>query len=303
LVAALPLLVLAAPINEPKASVESLTAPIDPSDPCATTNCSGAHGTCLAGSCVCHTHWRGANCEEQACPRACSGHGSCLHGTCYCSHGWVGVDCSVPEVRCAHDCSGRGHGCIGGRCLHWRAHRAGRLTTAACRATSVLAPRVAITTASARVVRACATRASGAPSASSCCARTTATIEAIARRPGDACATAVGAERAARSAAAARASCGRMGAGTCAPDMGRAMSTVCANATLGGRDSAARRERVGILTLRDLDSAPRPESTSRLSQLFTITNGPVSGLIRAGLFTLILCAALKCARPPARPDP
>lgn len=171
------------------------------------------------------------------------------------------------------------------------AHRAGRLTTAACRATSVLAPRVAITTASARVVRACATRASGAPSASSCCARTTATIEAIARRPGDACATAVGAERAARSAAAARASCGRMGAGTCAPDMGRAMSTVCANATLGGRDSAARRERVGILTLRDLDSAPRPESTSRLSQLFTITNGPVSGLIRAGLFTLI------CARP------
>lgn len=117
MVAALPLLVLAAPINEPEASVESLTAPIDPSDPCATTNCSGAHGTCLAGSCVCHTHWRGANCEEQACPRACSGHGSCLHGTCYCSHGWVGVDCSVPEVRCAHDCSGRGHGCIGGRCL------------------------------------------------------------------------------------------------------------------------------------------------------------------------------------------
>jgi len=168
------------------------------------------------------------------------------------------------------------------------AHRAGRLTTAACRATSVLAPRVAITTASARVVRACATRASGAPSASSCCARTTATIEAIARRPGDACATAVGAERAARSAAAARASCGRMGAGTCAPDMGRAMSTVCANATLGGRDSAARRERVGILTLRDLDSAPRPESTSRLSQLFTITNGPVSGLIRHTRGSLLL---------------
>ena len=151
-------------------------------------------------------------------------------------------------------------------------HRAGRLTTAACRATSVLAPRVAITTASARVVRACATRASGAPSASSCCARTTATIEAIARRPGDACATAVGAERAARSAAAARASCGRMGAGTCALDMGRAMSTVCANATLGGRDSAARRERVGILTWRDLDSAPRPDSTVYLSTLTTFSN-------------------------------
>jgi len=180
------------------------------------------------------------------------------------------------------------------------AHRAGRLTTAACRATSVLAPRVAITTASARVVRACATRASGAPSASSCCARTTATIEAIARRPGDACATAVGAERAARSAAAARASCGRMGAGTCAPDMGRAMSTVCANATLGGRDSAARRERVGILTLRDLDSAPRPESTSRLSQLFTITNGPVSGLIRHTRGSFLLLSVRGLVRGPPR---
>ena len=117
LVAAQTLLVLGAPINEPEASVESLTVPIDPSDLCATTNCSGTHGTCLAGGCVCHTHWRGAHCEEEACPRACSGHGSCLHETCYCSQGWVGVDCSVPEVRCAHDCSGRGHGCIGGRCL------------------------------------------------------------------------------------------------------------------------------------------------------------------------------------------
>lgn len=181
------------------------------------------------------------------------------------------------------------------------AHRAGRLTTAACRATSVLAPRVAITTASARVVRACATRASAAPSASSCCVRTTATTEAIARRPGDACATAVGAERAARSAAAARASCGRMGAGTCAPDMGRAMSTVCANATLGGRDSAARRERVGILTWRDLDSAPRPDSTSRLSQLFTITNGRVSVFSSQYARSRLMTYRVRLrARPPAR---
>jgi hypothetical protein len=155
-------------------------------------------------------------------------------------------------------------------------HRAGRLTTAACRATSVLAPRVAITTASARVVRACATRASGAPSASSCCARTTATIEAIARRPGDACATAVGAERAARSAAAARASCGRMGAGTCALDMGRAMSTVCANATLGGRDSAARRERVDTGWSRDTHETHgtrgRTKAHRRISQPTKPTN-------------------------------
>jgi hypothetical protein len=291
LVAALPLLVLAAPINEPKASVESLTAPIDPSDPCATTNCSGAHGTCLAGSCVCHTHWRGANCEEQACPRACSGHGSCLHGTCYCSHGWVGVDCSVPEVRCAHDCSGRGHGCIGGRCLcaqGWAADD-------------------------------CSVPSDECPGAEGCnnhgkCSRGACVCdEGFGGAKCELMLCANDCHHRGYCAAPGRCVChgGWRGASCeirsgCAGFMwahGRwhmcsghgacneQLSTVCANATLGGRDSAARRERVGILTLRDLDSAPRPESTSRLSQLFTITNGPVSGLIRAGLFTLI------CARP------
>ena len=110
-----PVLVLAAPIYGRAPSVESLAAPV--ADPCAAVNCSGTHGSCIAGSCVCHTLWQGLNCEEPACPRSCSGHGSCLHGTCYCSHGWAGIDCSVPEVRCAHDCSGRGHGCQAGRCV------------------------------------------------------------------------------------------------------------------------------------------------------------------------------------------
>ena len=80
-------------------------------------NCS-SHGACHDGSCICDAGWRGVACETRTCAQSdCSGRGVCdgERGVCLCTHGWSGDDCAMP-LQCPQDCSGRG-ACHLGTCF------------------------------------------------------------------------------------------------------------------------------------------------------------------------------------------
>ena len=66
--------------------------------------------------------FKGLDCMDPKCPKACSGHGVCgKHATpgagrCFCSHGWTGVGCGKPSCGSAdNQCSGNGE-CVDGSC-------------------------------------------------------------------------------------------------------------------------------------------------------------------------------------------
>ena len=61
--------------------------------------CSAAHGTCVAGKCVCELGWAGADCSKPlGCPADCHGNGVCHNGRCACEPGFVGEDCAFADI-------------------------------------------------------------------------------------------------------------------------------------------------------------------------------------------------------------
>lgn len=57
--------------------------------------CSG-NGQYLKGRCMCHSGWKGAECDvptNQCIDITCSSHGTCIVGTCICNPGYKGENC------------------------------------------------------------------------------------------------------------------------------------------------------------------------------------------------------------------